>query len=445
MINRNLKKLQSCGVDIPYQRSMLPTKTFPNHYSIVTGLYPVSHGITANVFRDLTIGKIFSATDMRGHETEFWIGEPIWETIQKQGKTAATYFWPGSDVVIHDQMPNYWYQYDDIHSYERRIFQALEWLDIKNSTRPDMIILYFDEPDKHGHGNGPLSDGANEEIKRCDDMIGMLMNGLKQRGIDHCVNIVISSDHGMSRTFQDELIMFDEMSDIFDPDKIDNYYTGLGPVARIGENFNATEYEIDSVWKDLKCTRKEKGINWRAFKKSENLPRRFHYSDSERVEDLLFINDVGASTWLNSRGDYPNEGDHGYDNLNTEMRALSIMYGPSLKSGYKTDVPHENIELYNLFCELLNVEPSANNGTSGSMSHVLRNPVNYPEMAENLVQNLGLQKLKVLLPTHDLNLEAEWRGNSIEMKLNEVSEYSQILCNNSKMAYLSLQVFFAAM
>ena len=125
-------------------------------------------------------------------------------------------------------------------------------------------------------------------------------------------------------------------------------------------------------------------------------------------------------TWLKSRGDYPNQGDHGYDNLNTEMRALSIMFGPDLKSGYKTDVPHENIELYNLFCELVGVEPSDNNGTSGSMSHVLKHPRYYPVTALNSVQKAVSKKIIFPLPTHGMELKNERRGNSFVMRLSKV-------------------------
>lgn len=209
----HLKKLQDCGVNVPYQRSSYPTVTFPNHHSIVTGLYTEHHGIVDNAFNDLDRDDYYTPFDgSERHGGGFWYGgEPIWETVNKQRELkSATYMWPASDKQVNGENPTYYKNFSSAAPYPHRIQQALEWLDLKPNTsdwtdpwdranRPNFINLYFDEPDHAGHNDGlDQYKIFNPILEEMDLMIKLLIDGLNHRNLLNCVNIVITADHGMA-------------------------------------------------------------------------------------------------------------------------------------------------------------------------------------------------------------------------------------------------------
>lgn len=370
----NVAKLMACGTHSKYMRAAYPTKTFTNHYTIVTGLYPESHGIIDNNMYDVHLNQNFSLSSSTKSNPAWWSGQPIWHTAMYQGLKAGTYFWPGSDVKINDSFPNIYMLYNKSIVYEARVTQLLNWLDLPKSERPDFYTLYIEEPDSAGHSYGPLSGGVIKSLQLADRTLGMLMEGLKQRNLHKCVNIIVLSDHGMDKTFCNQM---EYMTDYFD--KI-NFYMYDGPAPRIrARNIPKDFYTFDSegIVKNLTCRKPDQ--HFKAYL-TPNLPKRFHYVNNIRIDKVHLMVD---RQWLAVRSKsytFCGGGNHGYDNEFRSMEAIFMAHGPGFKE--KTEVkPFENIEIYNLMCDLLQIKPAPNNGTHGSLNHLLRSPFYTPSSA----------------------------------------------------------------
>eukprot|EP00794_Sanderia_malayensis_P008019 gene8019-8878_t len=342
-ITPNIKKLADDGVRAEYMKSQYPTKTFPNHYTIATGLYPESHGIVSNSFKSENRTDSFRIGGKTANDAKWWKGEPIWVTARMQGLKSATYFWVGSEAKIKGMRPNYWKPYNG----------------------PSFISLYFEEPDKQGHKFGTNSSQTNNAIKYVDNMVGRLVDGIKKRNLLSCVNIIVVSDHGMADISCSRVIYLDQM-------------VSLSKFSVVGQGATSMLYlsnktSVKSVLTNLEC----KHENLRAYAKgSATMPSRIHYSNSRRIGDIVLISDVGWSI-LKRTGSCSSyyKGSHGYDNFHTEMRSLFLANGPSFKRGFVSP-PFSNIEVYNLICDILEIKPAVNNGTFGSLSYLLRAPKN---------------------------------------------------------------------
>ena len=105
----NLDILLENGVNSESFIPVFPSKTFPNHLSIVTGSYPENHGILSNDMydpewdADYYIGENSAPVQ----EGRWYDADPIWVTAEKQGKITGTYFWPGSEAEINGKRPTY--------------------------------------------------------------------------------------------------------------------------------------------------------------------------------------------------------------------------------------------------------------------------------------------------------------------------------------------------
>ncbi|MFO8100082.1 MAG: ectonucleotide pyrophosphatase/phosphodiesterase [Salinibacter sp.] len=242
-----LSRLATEGTHIDRLVPVFPSKTFPNHYSIVTGLYPSNHGIIANNMYDPAMDASFSLDDRDAVESpDWWGGEPIWVTAEEQGLTAATYFWPGSEAPIQGVRPSDWFRYDGSVPGTTRVDQALEWLDRPSDTRPDFMTLYFSRVDTKGHYHGPTSDSVAVALQEVDGFLQRLVDGLEARGIEDEVNLIVTSDHGMTPTSSDRTIVLDEYIDLDDVRLID-----MNPVAMMepkdGASAEALVETLDDV------------------------------------------------------------------------------------------------------------------------------------------------------------------------------------------------------
>uniref|UniRef100_A0A8C9UXQ6 SMB domain-containing protein n=1 Tax=Scleropages formosus TaxID=113540 RepID=A0A8C9UXQ6_SCLFO len=353
-----IDKLKNCGTYAPYMQAVFPSMTFPNHYTIVTGLYAESHGLIDNNMYDPVFDASFSLSNSEKSNPRWYLGQPIWHTAMNEGLKSGTYFWPGSDVKINGHFPDIYKDYDGKVPFEERVFGVLQWLRMPEDTRPDFYTLYLEEPDKSGHSFGPVSGGVIEAIQGVDRIIGQLMNGLKQMDLHQCVNIIIVADHGMEETSCDRMEILEDMVG-----NINHLHVNQGAFGR-----------IRSQNKDQTCELYQKV---KPFLKA-HLPKRFHYANSRRIEDVVVLVEP---KWLFARYKgsltYCEGGTHGYDNDVTSMQAMFVSYGP--KFLYKTQVePFSNVEVYNLMCDLLEVTPAPNNGTHGSLNHLLRKPRHEP-------------------------------------------------------------------
>ncbi|KAM9703979.1 ectonucleotide pyrophosphatase/phosphodiesterase family member 1 isoform 2-T2 [Menidia menidia] len=368
-----INKLRNDGTTAPYMRPIYPTKTFPNHYTIVTGLYPESHGIVDNKMYDVTRNSFFSLKTNEKFNSNWYQGEPVWITAMRQKLRAATFFWPGSDVAINGTFPNYYQPYDKSVSFETRVSTLLEWLSLPEEERPDFYTLYLDEPDTAGHYYGPGSRQVIYSLEKVDRILGKVMDGLVARNLHQCVNIIIISDHGMEKaTCEKAVYVSDYLQHTSDFNVIQGPAARIRP-KRLPEDYFSFDYE--GLVKNLSCRTPDQQM--RPYLK-ENLPKRMHFANNHRIERGHLYMKSGWQAALSAKEiKYCSGGFHGSDNILTNMQAIFIGYGPGFKENTVVP-PFENIELYNLMCDLLGIRPAPNNGTHGSLNHLLRQPVHLP-------------------------------------------------------------------
>ncbi|XP_078542971.1 autotaxin isoform X5 [Lissotriton helveticus] len=375
----NIEKLRSCGTHSPYMRPVYPTKTFPNLYTLATGLYPESHGIVGNSMHDPVFDANFS---LRGREKlnhRWWGGQPIWVTATKQGVKAGTFFWP---VVIPQ---------------ERRVLAMLKWLHLPENERPYVYAFYSEETDAAGHRHGPFNPEMSTHLKEVDRIVGQLMDGLKQLKLHRCVNVIFVGDHGME-DFSCERTEY--LSSYLT--NIDDIILVPGTLGRIRARFsNNPRYDPKVIVANLTCKKPDQ--HFKPYLK-HHLPKRLHYAFNRRIEDVHLLVDrrwhVGRKPVdKKPAGKCYFHGDHGYDNKITSMQTVFVGYGPTFK--FKNKVPpFENIELYNVMCDVLGLKPAPNNGTHGSLNHLLRVAAHKPTMPEEVSRPLA-----TVLATPTLNEE----------------------------------------
>ncbi|RXG54686.1 Ectonucleotide pyrophosphatase/phosphodiesterase family member 1 [Armadillidium vulgare] len=370
-INPHNRNVIEEGVMTPFMKPSYPSITFPNHYTIVTGLLPPYHGIVANKFFDPVFNATFRKGRKESYERRFWGGEPIWVTAEKQGKRAATFFWPGSET--EGMKPTYWEKFNNSVPFESRVEAVLNWLDLPKPQRPDLINFYLNEPDTQGHRHGPDSQQVNEALKRVDDTVQLLLEGLESRSLLSCVNLILLADHGMAAAGAERVIRLQE----FVPEihRGNRYFNGVFP--RFQPLNQSTFQKEVEIMNQLSC----KVPQMRVYHK-RHLPTRWHFGTQRRIENIVL--DLDAGYQADFDGSYrPDEGDHGYDNIFYVMNALFLAHGPSFKSGVEVE-SFQNIELYNLMCVLLGVSPAPNNGTWGALHHMLLDP---PQIRESFQAN----------------------------------------------------------
>ncbi|XP_051909216.1 ectonucleotide pyrophosphatase/phosphodiesterase family member 1 [Hippocampus zosterae] len=368
-----ISKLRALGTSASHMRPVYPTKTFPNHYSIVTGLYPESHGIVDNKMYDVTQNIFYSLKTEEKYNPRWYQGEPIWITAMRNKLKTGTFFWPGSDVAINGSFPDFYKVYDRSTSFETRVSTLLEWLDLAQGKRPDFYTLYLDEPDSSGHRYGPESSQLIDALKNVDRIMGMLLDGLTQRDLLHCVNLIIISDHGMEEaTCERAAFVSSYQNDTDDFAVIQGAAARIRP-KRLPDDFFSFDYE--GLVKNMSCRTPEQPM--RPYLK-ENLPKRLHFANNLRIERGHLYMREGWQAALNRKEvKYCSGGFHGSDNIFANMQAIFIGYGPGFKSDTSVP-PFDNIEVYNLMCDLLGIPPAANNGTHGSLNHLLESPVHFP-------------------------------------------------------------------
>jgi len=308
-----LSELAAEGASGP-MRPSFPSVTFPNHYTLVTGLHPDHHGVVGNVFIDPVLGRF----TMASKETGFWDqAEPIWVTAEKAGLKAATMFWPGSETEIRGVRPTWWRPFDQTVSGDARVDQLLAWLD--ETPRPDFATLYFDTVDSAGHANGPDAAETTAAVAAVDGSMGRLVAGLKARGLWETTNLVVVADHGMAATSPDRVI---DLDDLIDPAKVTVLYAGA--VASIEPT---PGHEVDVTAALVK--RHPHGECWTR----QTIPQRFVLGRNPRVSSIVCSADIGWLFATRARPVRRAGGAHGYDNAAPEMQALFIAHGPGIAPG----------------------------------------------------------------------------------------------------------------
>ncbi|MCX6302396.1 MAG: ectonucleotide pyrophosphatase/phosphodiesterase, partial [Bacteroidia bacterium] len=277
----NLNKLAAEGVKADRLIPSFPTVTFPNHYSIATGLYPDHHGLVNNNFPAPELGLYYRMGDRTAVENPaFYGGEPVWITAMNQGIVSASFFWVGSEAPVKGKHPTYWKKYDESITYEQRIDTVIKWLSYPPGKRPGFVTLYFDEPDATSHDSGPVSKETGKIVERLDSLIGVLRLKLSALPFSDRINLIVLSDHGMESISPEKYVNLKSIV----PERMIASMFGGNPVYTI----NAAEGKKDSVLYFLNRT---KGL--KAYNKSE-VPARLHYGTNPRVQDIVVIAD---SSW----------------------------------------------------------------------------------------------------------------------------------------------------
>lgn len=351
-ITPNLAQLAASGARAEGMRPAFPSLTFPNHYTLVTGLYPDHHGIVNNIFRDPDGERTYVYKD--SHTTAdpaWWGGEPIWVGAEKHGIRTATMFWPGSDVAIDGVRPSHWMKYDGRVSTVRRVDTVLRWFDLPPRERPRFLTLYFDQVDHAGHDFGPDSPEVNAAAADVDAAIGRLLVGLNKRGLIDKVNLVVVSDHGQAATSMDRVLYMDELIDLERA-----RYVTLGIVA----GFRPQPGDSAAVARQLLAPHE----HFRCWRK-EDLPPDFHYGSNPRIPPLVCLADEGwvfsTRAWVARKKGQLSRGEHGYDPALPQMRALFVAHGPAFVPGASIPV-FDNVNVYPLLAHLLGVPPAPNDG-----------------------------------------------------------------------------------
>ncbi|MES3033725.1 MAG: ectonucleotide pyrophosphatase/phosphodiesterase [Gemmatimonadota bacterium] len=356
-----LRELASRGVRAERMLPSFPSKTFPNHYTLVTGLYPEHHGIAANVMLDAQLGRFQTGNNPAVRDARWFAGEPIWVTAERQGVRTATYFWPGSEAPIGDVRPHWFYAFDATTPRDTRVRRVLEWLAMPDSAAPRLVAVYFSDVDTDGHNFGPDSPEVDAAIARVDSAVGAIIDGIARQGATERVNVMVVADHGMTEVSPSRAIALDDYVSLDSLDVGD-----WDPVATIIPKPGREAYVYDALHKAHP--------HLSVYRKGE-LPARLHYNSGARVTPVVAIADEGWS--IGTRASLARVpagkvgGAHGYDNALPSMGALFVAAGPSFRRGL-TVPPFTNVHVYPLLAALLQLRPAESDGSLDSVRTMLR-------------------------------------------------------------------------
>ncbi|KAA8583350.1 hypothetical protein FQN60_015896 [Etheostoma spectabile] len=352
----NFHRIIDEGVTVERVESAYITKTFPNHYSLVTGLYAETHGIVANEMYDPALNRSFSMETDSIYESRWWeAAVPLWVTIQEAGGRSGAAMWPGSDVKIHGMFPNKYLPYNASVSFEVRVERLIEWFSAPKDAAVDFGVLYWEEPDESGHNLGPQSSLMDVVITGIDEKLGFLMNELKKAGLYEKVNLIVTSDHGMAQLSPDKIIELDEYVSR-------DLYTWVDKSPVVG--ILPKEGKFDEVYSKLA----DANPNMMVYKK-EDIPEHFHYQHNIRIMPILIESKEGWTILQNRTAPFM-LGNHGYDNTLRSMQPVFVARGPALRQNYvKTSM--RSVDLYPLMCHILAIPPLPNNGSLSNVQDLL--------------------------------------------------------------------------
>ncbi|WP_291787346.1 ectonucleotide pyrophosphatase/phosphodiesterase [Cecembia sp.] len=348
----NLSKFKAAGASAEAMIPSFPTKTFPNHYTIATGMKPESHGLVDNAFFDPVKDQIYVINNREIVQDGYWYGgTPLWVLAEQHGMRTASYFFVGTEAPVQGIQPTYFYNYDGNVPNLTRISKVFEWLLLPEDERPRLITLYFSDMDDIGHRYGPDNDGQlNKRLQRLDKELGALFEGLKSFDMD--INIFIVSDHGMTRVPKENLLNLDHITEGIDAKVINN-----GALAHLYLN---NPLELEEVF--LKLNKREG-----PFKTVKVIDREYYKNierHRNRLGDLLILPDLGfylATTvgmvgYQNRAGMFKTDtfGEHGFHPGYKDMYGIFYANGPRIREGFQIE-KFQNIHVYPLICEILSL------------------------------------------------------------------------------------------
>lgn len=336
-----------------------PTKTFPAHYSMATGLYAENHGLVGNRFRDPERGALYQLSDREAVEDGTWYrGEPIWVTAERQGMRTAAYHFVGTEGDVGGVRPTRWYRYHDDVTRDQRVDSVLAWLALPESERPHLITFYFPDLDHVGHDHGPESPEVARAIEAVDASLGRLIDGIDALPHGDRVYLVVVSDHGMLRV---------------DPERAQRLDLSVFPGVTMVERGPYASLWVDeggparlpALRDSIQARLPEARVYLRA-----DVPERFHYSADPRIGDLVVMAEPGAEIvsgdWSPGRERFT----HGWDNQAPGMGAVFLARGPRIAPGQRIPA-FESVHLYPFLAHLLGLEPAEVDGSLEVLAPIL--------------------------------------------------------------------------
>lgn len=360
-VSPNLAALEARGVRAEGLIPAFPTKTFPNHYTMVTGLLPDHHGIVANTMWDPSFDGRFSMANRAAvQDGRWWGGEPVWVTAERNGRRTAPLFWPGSEAEIEGFSASHWLPFDGGMPNADRVEWILDLLDRPADQRPSFLTLYCDETDIVGHNSGPDSDEMLHAIAVVDSALGLLIDGLDRRGLLAHTNIVVVSDHGMSPTSQERVVFVDDYVELETARIID-----WNPVVALWPD----EEDLVDVYGSLRGSHPNVSVYWK-----DSIPAHFQYGSHPRIPPIIGIADDGWTISTHSFFDRAPEaadgGNHGFDHHAPDMQGIFVAAGPSFREGIRVPA-FRNVNVYLLVMEALGLPAAEGDGDLSEVDGIL--------------------------------------------------------------------------
>lgn len=363
----NMDRIATAGSKAERLLPAFPTLTFPNHYSIATGLYPAHHGLVANDFPDPARDKWYSLKKRETVEDRwFYAGEPIWVTAEMQGMVAASFFFVGTEAPVKGVSPTHWRSYDKKISGQERVDQVLSWLAEPEQSRPHMYTLYFEDVDDNSHWYGPDSAENIAAIQRVDEYIGRLLNGLENLSHAAQVNIILLSDHGQGAYLENpQPFILDEHVDIEDTVIVEGgsyLFLHFDQTDNQDQNSRASDIVevVNSHW--------DHGRAWLPT----DTPETWHVDDNPRFPDVILMPEAGFAVLSTStKTNKINAGDHGWAPETPAMHGFFVASGPNIKKGI-TLGPVNNVDVYPLMLAILGLDaPELMDGNASGLAEIL--------------------------------------------------------------------------
>jgi predicted AlkP superfamily pyrophosphatase or phosphodiesterase len=353
-----LHRLAARGVRAERMIPSFPSKTFPNHFAIVTGKRPEHNGIVANDILDPRTGARFTLSDRAAvTDARWWLAEPVWVSAERRGIATAPYFWPGAEAPIGGVRPTYGVRFDERVSAEERVERAVRLLEMPTGRRPRFITVYLQNVDDAGHTFGPETLETGAAVGRVDAALATLVAALDREGLTASTDLIVLADHGMAQTRLGDAIYLDDLVDL---DRVSPWISSWSPVLGI----TPPPSEIESTFRAL-----DRGGHLKVYRREE-LPERFHYRDSDRIPPIFAIADEGYRITRHGAKQW-SLGEHGYDPELPSMGALFIAAGPDFRNGVVVP-PFPNVEVYPLLCRALGIEPLPGDWTLDDLPAVWR-------------------------------------------------------------------------
>jgi len=342
----HLQEFRKRGIESAYMQPSFPSLTFPNHYTLATGLYPAHHGIVDNTFYDLKKEMLYTIGNKKAVADSSWYGgTPLWVLAEQQKMISASFYWVASESAIQGVRPTYYYTYNEAIPIGRRIEILKNWLELPEDQRPHFITFYFPEVDHQEHRYGVDSKETKEAVHFIDESMNLMVRRIDSLGLN--VNYIFVSDHGM--------IDIDTVSTLSLPPALDTsrmkLATGVSTVHIYlkDPSYRQEAYEI------LKKDAKDYDVYY-----SDSLPASWHYDKKDdvfnRTGDIVLVAHVTKAFNIMKR--HLPAAEHGYDPAIPEMHATFYAWGPAFKKNMKIE-GFENINVYPLIAKILDLKISS--------------------------------------------------------------------------------------